>query len=144
MQNFQISLNPYLSFQGNCREAMTFYKNALGGELELMPYDGAPMEYPPECKDYVMHASLKFGNSVIMAADSMPGMPLIQGNNNSLSISSNDVPEGERIFNAISAGGMVTMPFADTFWGAKFGMCIDKFGMNWMVNCDLPQAEDVK
>ena len=141
MNKPQITASPFLTFEGNCRDAMTFYKDSVKGELEIMPFEGAPLEYPPDMKDKVLHSSLKFGDALIMASDSMPGAPVIKGNNNSISISHSDVAEGERIFNALSVGGNVIMPFADAFWGARFGMVVDKFGVNWMVNCELKKPE---
>lgn len=133
----QTTVNPYLTFDGNCQEAMEFYKAALNGNLHTMPFEGSPAEVPEEHKNRVMHATLTFGSAVIMASDSMPGTPITHGNGNSISIAAADVNEGEGYFNNLSAGGAVIMPYQETFWGAKFGMCVDKFGVQWMVNCEL-------
>ena len=133
------TVNPYLTFAGNCRKAMTFYKEALDGELDVMTFEGAPVDIPEEQKNNVMHASLKFGDALIMASDSMPGQQVDNGNSVHISISSTDVEEAEKFFNNLAKGGTVLMPFEKTFWGAKFGMLTDKFGISWMVNCQLEE-----
>jgi PhnB protein len=84
-----------------------------------------------------MHATLKFGEAVIMASDSMPGQEVKNGNSIRLSISAQNLEEAERIFNNLSRGGKITMPFEKTFWDAQFGMLTDKFGIHWMINCEL-------
>lgn len=131
------SVNPYLTFGGNCREAMTFYKDSLNGELEMLPFKGSPMEVAEEYQDKIMHATLRFGDAVIMASDSMPGQEIQSGNAVHISIASPNLEEAEKSFENLSKGGTVTMPFEETFWGAKFGMLTDKFGIHWMVNCEL-------
>ncbi len=129
--------NPYLAFDGNCREAMTLYTETLKGKLELMTFAEAPFETPAEYKDKIMHCVLIFGDSaLIMASDNWPGYDFAVGNNNHLVLSYTDVNEAARIFNALSEGGTVTMPFEDVFWGAKFGAFTDKYGVNWKVNCE--------
>lgn len=139
MQETPITLNPYLAFNGNCREAMTFYKEALGGELNIQTFGESPMEVKPEQKDRVMHATLTSGKAIIMASDSMPDQKVDFGNSVSLSISASKVADGERIFKNLSGGGTVVMPWEKTFWGAMFGMCRDKFGIDWMVNVELKE-----
>ncbi len=137
----QTTLNPYLTFSGNCREAMTFYKECLAGELELMTFEGSPMEISEEHKDKIMNATWNFGAAVIMASAGQPNQPEVnRGNDIHLSIASNDETEAERFFNNLSAGGTIIMPFKKTFWGAKFGMCMDKYGINWMINCELEKG----
>jgi PhnB protein len=86
-----------------------------------------------------MHASLTNGNAVLMASDTMPGMTFTPGNNVINNVDCESVDEIERVFAAMSEGGKVTMPLQDQFWGARFGMLVDKFGMNWMFNCQLPK-----
>ena len=113
---------------------MTFYKQCLGGELHIMPFSQAP-DTPKEAKDLVIHARLSPGNGVtLMASDTMPGKPLQAGNNFSVSVQCDSDEEVSLLFASISAKGKVTMPLADTFWGARFGMCVDRFGINWMFN----------
>ncbi len=130
-------INVYLTFDGNCREAMEFYKTCLGAELEIMPFSAAPFDSSPEAKNKVMHASLSKGPAVLMASDAMPGMPLQRGNNFSVSINCESLEEIERLFAALSNNGKVTMPLGDAFWGARFGMLTDQFGINWMFNFEL-------
>jgi PhnB protein len=139
MQETSITLNPYLAFNGNCREAMTFYKEALGGELTIQSFGESPMETKPEHKDRVMHATLTSGEAILMASDGMPEQKVNFGNSVSISISASNPADGERIFNNLSAGGTVAMPWEKTFWGAMFGMCKDKFGIDWMVNVELKE-----
>lgn len=135
----RVTVNPYLTFAGNCREAMTFYKEALNGDLQLLPFEGSPVEVPYSYKNNIMHATLRFGDAVIMASDSMPDQEVSHGNGVHISISVNDPEKAKQFFNNLSKGGKVVMPFDKTFWDALFGMCIDKFGVSWMVNCQLDQ-----
>ncbi len=132
-----IQLNAYLTFAGTCKDALTFYAEILNGTTEFMPFGEAPMEMPEEAKSLIMHATLKFGNQILMASDSMPGSPVEKGNNVSLSLAMESVEEGENIFTQLSEGGQVIMPYEKVFWNAMFGMCTDKFGIQWMVNCEL-------
>ena|SRR2546428_10279043 len=131
------NLNVYLFFPGNCQEAINFYKQSLGGEIAFM---GTYGESPEPCadadKNKIMHTSLKADGITIMASDCPTDQPVVNGNNISLSLNFSDEKEQETIFTNLSSGGNVTMPLQDTFWGAKFGMLTDKFGINWMVNCE--------
>lgn len=117
---------------------MNFYKSVFNGTIEGLRYfESAPMmEVDPEYKKKVLHAVLHFGETTIMASDTLPGFPYVAGNNINLSLNIPVVEEAERIFRAMSEGGKVNMPFEDTFWGARFGMLTDQFGINWMVNCE--------
>lgn len=133
-------ITPYLTFNGTCRQAMTFYKDILGGELQLMDFASSPMDVPDEAKNYIMHAVLTNNNVTLMASDAMPNQPITNGNSVSLSINCQSVDEINQLFNSLAEGGQITMPLDDTFWGARFGMLIDKFGTNWMFNYDYPQA----
>jgi PhnB protein len=134
-------LNVYLTFSdGKCKEALEFYKTALNGEIHSMQTFGeAPNDTPKEHKDLVMHAEFKAENIFFMASDSTPDRPVQIGNNLSLSINLTNKDEQTRLFDALSEGGKVTMPLNETFWGARFGMVTDKYGINWMTNMDLPQ-----
>jgi PhnB protein len=129
----------YLNFDGNCREAMKFYERSLGGQLHMVPFSEAPGNFPQEAKDRIMHASLTIGSAAIMASDTMPGTPFKQGNNFSLCINSESLEETEKLFNILGENGKVTMPLQDTFWGARFGMLTDQFGINWMFNFEKPK-----
>jgi PhnB protein len=130
----------YLNFDGNCREAMTFYKKCLGGELMLSPFSEMPGDHPKEAGDRIMHARLVNGRASLMASDTMPGMPFKPGNNFWISVHTDSLEETERAFTALSENGKVVMPLQDTFWGARFGMLTDQFGLNWMFNFEKPKT----
>jgi PhnB protein len=127
-------INVYLTFDGNCRQAMQFYHKCLGGELQMLPFSEAPFESPAEAKDRIIHARITNGAAILMASDTMPGMPVNQGNNFSVSINCSSADEVERLFNALAEKGKVIMAVHDAFWGARFGMLTDQFGINWMFN----------
>lgn len=130
-------LVPYLNFNGNTEEALNFYKDALEGEILLINRFGeAPMPVDEDYKDKIVHARLKFGgDNLIMFSDGMKGRVIPIEGNIQLSIQTEDEAYLERIFNNLAAGGTVTMPLGVQFWGDKFGMLKDKFGINWMFNC---------
>ena len=130
----------YLNFNGNCREAMKFYQRCLGGELSIMPFSEAPGDFPKEAKDRVMHARVtKDGTTLLMASDTMPVSNFVQGTNFSISIDCQSAEETDRLFNAFSENGKITMPLQDAFWGARFGILRDQFGINWMFNFEKPK-----
>jgi PhnB protein len=136
------ALQTYLNFDGDTRQAITFYHGCLGGELIMQTFKDAKMDVPKGAEDRILHARLmNKGAAMLMASDTMPGMPFTPGNNFSINIECDDVSEEERIFTALAEGGKVTMPLQDTFWGARFGMLIDKFGVSWMLNCELPKKQ---
>jgi PhnB protein len=133
----KVDVNPYLSFNGQCEAAFKFYEQCLGGEgLSFHKYGGSPMEdqIPAEWKDKVMHATLLCGQTALMGADAPPNyFTKPQGFSVSLNV---ETPEdADRAFSALSQGGKIQMPIQQTFWTARFGMLIDKFGIPWMVNC---------
>jgi PhnB protein len=128
----------YLNFDGNCREAMKFYEKCLGADLYMMPFSEAP-GVPPDAKDRIMHARLSNGKTLLMASDTMPGRPSQQGNNFSVSIHCESLPEIEKLFTALAENGKVSMPLDDAFWGARFGMLTDQFGIHWMLNYEYPK-----
>jgi PhnB protein len=130
----------YLNFDGNCRDAMTFYGQCLGAELQISSFADAPGDFPKDARDRVMHARLTIGSKpILMASDTIPGMPFQQGNNFSISVPCESNEEIERLFAALGEGGKVTMPLQDQFWGARFGMLVDRFGIHWMFNFDHPK-----
>ena len=137
-------LNPYLNFSGTCEEAFLFYQTVFGGEFMggIFRMGDAPgtENLTTEQKNKVMHIALPIGNDLLMGSDSIQGMgpALVMGNNNLISIFPDSREEADRLFSGLSEGGVVTMPLAETFWGAYFGMWTDKFGINWMVNYDDP------
>lgn len=132
-------VGPYLNFNGNCRDAMKFYQRCLGGELYIMPFSEAPMDFPEEAKDRIMHSTLRIGPIALMGSDTMPGTSFREGNNFSIYISPENSEETERLFTALAEKGKITMPLQDTFWGARFGTITDQFGINWMLNFEKPK-----
>lgn len=135
----ETTVNPYITFDGNCKEAMEFYKQAVDGELEIMPFDGSPVEVPENYKDRILHSTLKFGAGIVMASDGMPGQAIEMGNSMSISIAVPEEKLADNYFENLSKGGIIIMPYERTFWGAKFGMFKDRFGVNWMINCEIPE-----
>jgi PhnB protein len=134
-----MQVNPYLFYNGNCEAAFKFYARVLGGEIDAMlTHEGAPagMPMPPDWSKKIMHAKISIDGEVIMASDAPPDhFHKPQGFSVSLQIE--DPTDAERKFKALSEGGAVTMPFAKTFWAKGFGMCVDQFGIPWMINCPL-------
>ena len=129
------AIQAYLTFNGNCREAMNFYTDALDADLQIMDAEGAP-GVAEEHADKVLHAKLQKGDAIFMASDNM-SMPQVKfGDNFSMSIDCENTDEQDRFFEALKEGGNVTMPLQDVFWGARFGMLVDKFGVKWMFNFD--------
>lgn len=132
------SINPYLNFGGNCEEAFEFYKGIFGGELEISRFSEMPPgEGMPEVNpDLIMHVSLPIGDEQVLMGSDVPEAigPVNFGNSVTVSYAPSSSEEGRRVFGALSTGGTVTMPYAEMFWGAEYGACIDKFGINWMVN----------
>ena len=132
-----MKLVPYLGFKGNCKEAINFYKETFNGEIsQLSTYGESPMETAEEVKDKIMHARLQFGDTLIMFSDMMGEKEAEPGSMISLSIDCDSLDQLEKVFTKISEGGEVTMPLQDQFWGARFGMLTDKFGIHWMFNCE--------
>lgn len=132
-------ITAYLNFDGTCREAMTFYQQCLGGELFVMTFGEGEFESPPEAKHRLLHARLASGPTVIMASDTMPGMPFQAGNNVWLSLACDSVDEVQKVYDALGQGGREIMAPHDSFWGARFAMLTDRFGVNWMLNHELPK-----
>ncbi|HIB37782.1 VOC family protein [Mesonia sp.] len=135
-------IHTYLTFEGNCEEAFNFYKSVFKKEFEYVgKFKDMPSETPvPDSeKDKIMHISLPINEyTKLMGSDTMEGFgpKITKGNNYSISVNADSKKEAEEIFEALSANGNITMKLEKTFWAALFGMCIDKFGINWMVNYD--------
>jgi PhnB protein len=129
-------IEPYVLFDGNCEEAFKFYQSALGGELQINRFEGSPMEnqVPPDAKQKVMHVALSLKGVTLMGADFVGETKIKLGNNIALSLATSDEREADQAFAKLSAGGTVKMPMERQFWGAKFGMLTDKFGVDWMVS----------
>lgn len=133
-------LNPYIGFKDNAREAMEFYRDVFGGDLEISTFGeyGAP-EGPGS--NNVMHAQLETPSGyTLMASDTPEGMPFESGANVSVSLSGDDADELHGYFDKLSDGGSVSMPLEKQMWGDEFGMVTDKFGTSWMVNIGPPQG----
>ena len=130
-----MKINPYLLFDGRCREAFEFYQKAFGGEISFIQTIGAsPMasSMPPETHGRVMHVTLQIGEQVLQGADAPFDYTTPAGF--CVAIEFDDVAEGERVFDALAQNGAVQMPFQATFWAKGFGMLIDQFGTPWLVN----------
>jgi PhnB protein len=136
-----MQVNPYLHFDGSCGEAMRFYAEVLGGkDLRIMTFRDSPMaERMAESeKDMVMHARFTAGDFTIMASDS-PGGRYNKPQGYAVCIGVDTAEGVERVFEALSEGGNVGMPIAETFWAKRFGMVTDRYGTPWMVNCEKPR-----
>ncbi|NUN11943.1 VOC family protein [Candidatus Micrarchaeota archaeon] len=132
-----MKLNPYLNFGNKTEQAFLFYKSVFGSEFSMIQkFKEAPGDFPDSDKEKIMHVALPVGNSTLMGSDTPESMMnnYKMGTNVSLSLEPDSKEQATELFNKLSAGGMVTMPLADQFWGAWFGMCVDKFGIHWMVN----------
>src|SRR5579872_4576538 len=130
------NLNPYIRFDGNCREAMNFYRDCLGGELSLMTVAETPIadQCPAGSGNQIMHSSLTGENFSLMATDmSRPGAPMGPGVI-SIVINCSSEEEVTRLFNAMGEGGEVICPLSPAFWGGTFGITKDKYGIGWMFN----------
>ena len=135
-------LNPYLIFNGTAEKAVKLYESALGAKTEgLMRFGDAPgMNVAPEHRNRVMHALLRIGEGDIMLSDSQPGTPVATESNVHVTLHFDDVADMTKKFEALATDGKVTSPLQDTFWGARFGMLTDAFGVRWMFNCELEKA----
>ncbi len=132
-------LNPYLSFTGNAREAMEFYKTVFGGELTSMTYSDGGMSQDPADKDKIMHAQLVAPNGYwLMGSDTPPGMPHTPGSAMTVSLSGDDEKELRGYWDTLAKGGTIAQPLEKAPWGDSFGMLTDKFGTPWMVNITGP------
>jgi PhnB protein len=133
-------LNPYISFRDNARQAMDFYKEVFGGDLNLNTFGEFGAPGTPDA-DKVMHAQLETDRGfTLMASDTPAGMEYSPGNNISISLSGDDADELRRYWEQLSDGGTVTMPLEKQMWGDEFGMCLDRFGIPWMVNITQAQT----
>jgi PhnB protein len=131
----QTKLNPYINFKDNTRQAMEFYKSIFGGELRLSTYKEFNASGDPSEDHKIMHAELNTGKGIdFMAADTPNRMEYRPGTNFNLSLSGEDEAELTGYFRKLAEGGQVTQPLEKAPWGDSFGMCIDKFGINWFVN----------
>ena len=141
-------VNAYLTFNGNCEEAFCFYKSVFGGEFQ---YIGRYKDVPPtdrqtfrlENDEKIMHVSLPISKeTILMGCDSTDAFAqgIISGNNISLSIDTDSEEEANRLFKKLPVGGQIKMPMSQTFWGAYFGVLTDRFGINWLINCESNES----
>ena len=135
----QTRLNPYLSFKDNTRDAMEFYRTVFGGKLDMQTFKELNASQDPSEDDKIMHSQLEAENGItIMASDTPDRMEYKPGNNFNMSLSGDNEAELRGYFEKLAAGGTVTMPLAKAIWGDTFGMCVDKFGVQWLVNISPP------
>jgi PhnB protein len=134
-----LGVNPYITFRGNCRQAIEFYKSALDAEVLFTQTVGeSPMSEMGPAEN-IMHCTIKIGSSTIMMSDDPSPDAAVSSGNISLAIGLNDPEVAKRMFDKLAAEGSVIMPLTKTYWAEAFGMLTDKFGIRWMVNCDAPK-----
>ena len=133
-----MELSPYLIFDGQCEAAFRFYEECLGGKIvAMMTYGQSPMaeHAPAEWHDKILHARLALGDKLLMGSDGPPGRHEdMQGF--SVTLTTDDPAEAERVFLALAEEGTVRMQLQQTFWAVRFGMLVDRFGTPWMINCE--------
>lgn len=133
-----INQNPYLTFQGTCEAALNFYKKAFNGEIvTMMRFGDNDPNTAADVKNLILHGIVKFSNCTVMASDGMKEHDIRPGTNMSISLDFSTMEEIETVFKNLSEKANITMPLQDTFWGARFGMLTDQFGINWMFNHDI-------
>ncbi len=133
-----MQMTTYLSFKGECEAAFKFYEQCLDGQLgAIFRYAGSPLadQVPADWQDKVMHGSFTFGDQVLMGGDVAPDR-YEQPKGFSLSLQIQSAADAERIFHELANGGTVVMPLEKTFWAARFGMVVDRFGIPWLINCE--------
>jgi PhnB protein len=129
--------SPYLNFDGETREAMTFYAKCLDAELQIQSFADAGMGDNPEIANRTVHAKIENGPMILMASDTEPGAQFTKGNNFYICIDCESAEELEKLHSALAEGGRILMAPQDTFWGARFSMLTDRFGVGWMFNFQL-------
>jgi PhnB protein len=136
-----MKLNPYLNFSGTCEEAMRSYAEVLGGQVvAMLAYGDMPGDHPipDEMRKKIAHARVHIGDQVLMASDASPDcFKPMQGMSVTLNIP--EAEEAERVFKILGEGGTEIMPLMETFWAFKFGVFVDRFGTQWMINCVKPE-----
>jgi len=131
-----VQLNPYINFKSDAAEAIKMYESALGAKVEnIMYWKDAPGDIPEDLKNRVMHCALRIGGNLLMLSDAPPNMPDNGHHGYGIAMQFDDAAAMSKAFDALAVGGKVTMPVSDAFWGSKFGMLTDKFGVEWMFNC---------
>ena len=137
------TINSYLTFNGNCREAMTFYKKCLGGELSFQTIGESPLSetMPAKMKNCIVHSVLTNKGFVLMGSDMVTERGLLKGNAVSLVLNCTSENEIRECYKRLSQGGEQTHPLENTFWNALFGGLTDKYGNNWMLNYNRGQTD---
>lgn len=137
MANVDIDLAPYLQFSGNCEEALNFYKDILNGRIEIVSrYDNPAMKAPDDFKNKILHAAFYFGKYMMFASDMMPKkLGDTHQSNIAMSLGFKDEKFATQVFEKLSEGGKINVPFKKQFWGDWHGNFVDCFGIRWMVNC---------
>lgn len=132
------AINVYINFNGNCRDAMTFYHQCFGGELDLQTVAGSPIEAqcPTAMKGQILHSALSSGALLLMGSDMVGPDGFTHGNNIALALSCSSAAEIHRYFENLATGGIVVEPLKKEFWGATFGLLTDQFGIRWMLTYD--------
>jgi PhnB protein len=137
----QSQLNPYLSFKDNAREAMEFYRTVFGGKLDVSTFKDFHASQDASEDNLIMHSQLEADNGItFMASDTPSRMEYRHGTDMSMSLSGDNESELKGYFEKLAAGGTITMPLEKAIWGDSFGMCTDKFGVQWLVNITAPKA----
>jgi PhnB protein len=133
-----MQINPYLSFKGDCEAAFGFYERCFGGKIgSIVRYAGSPMsaQVPPDWQDKVMHGSVTVAGHELMGDDVAPDQ-YEAPTGFALTVALKSTSEAERVFRELSEGGRVTVPLERTFWAARFGAVVDRFGIPWIINCE--------
>ncbi len=144
-------INVYITFNGDCEEAFNFYRSVFGGDFQFIGrYKDVPPgekeKFQPENEEKIMHASLPISKeTILMGCDNAEAHErrTVVGDNISLSIATDSKEEANQLFAALSVGSKIKMPMAETFWGAYFGALTDRFGINWLINCDSRTDDQV-
>ena len=131
-----MAFHPYLFFTGNCREAFTRYHEIFGGDLQLMRMGDAPDETPAEQADLIIHAALTVGDGLLMASDDPTTNDPGPKQGIMVSYTAPDADDARRVFAALAEGGQVNQELIETFFSPAFGMCLDRFGIPWMVSAE--------
>lgn len=132
-----MQITPYLHYEDQCAEAFAFYAKALGGRINMMSrYGDAPADSrPPGADDLVMHAELDIDGALLHGSDAPPEYRQARGGGFTVALQVDTIDQAESAYAALSDGGQVTMPLAETFWAHRFAMLTDRFGIPWMINC---------
>jgi PhnB protein len=146
IRNSMTQINSYLTFNGNCREAMNFYQECLGGELVLQTVGESPMstKMPAKMKESILHSTLTKDNLLLMGSDMVEEKGLIKGNSVSLMLNCSSEKEIKTCYTNLSKGGRATHPLEQTFWGALFGDLVDKFGNHWLLHFQAKAMTEAK